>query len=286
MRIVNLIENIKGNPECDFEHGLSLYVETQKHKLLMDTGCSDKFLENAKRLSVQLENVDSVVLSHGHYDHGGGLLDFTKINSHARIYVRENAFLDFYHGKDENKRYIGLDKRISNLAQLYYVSGNMRMDKELFLFTNVTSRILWPSSNLELTVEKDGVLVQDDFSHEQYLVISQNGKNILISGCAHNGILNILEKYHQIFSKNPDVVISGFHMMKKSGYKQEDIDLIEKTAWKLKDYRTKIYTCHCTGEEPYERMKRILREPLMKVNEDILILFQDTLLTEKEIQSY
>lgn len=273
MRIVNLIENIKGNPECDFEHGLSLYVETQKHKLLMDTGCSDKFLENAKRLSVQLENVDSVVLSHGHYDHGGGLLDFAKINSHARIYVRENAFLDFYHGKDENKRYIGLDKRISNLAQLYYVSGNMRMDKELFLFTNVTSRILWPSSNLELTVEKDGVLVQDDFSHEQYLVISQNGKNILISGCAHNGILNILEKYHQIFSKNPDVVISGFHMMKKSGYKQEDIDLIEKTAWKLKDYRTKFYTCHCTGEEPYERMKRILGEQInyVKSGEEVEI---------------
>lgn len=273
MRIVNLIENIKGNPECDFEHGLSLYVETQKHKLLMDTGCSDKFLENAKRLSVQLENVDSVVLSHGHYDHGGGLLDFAKINSHARIYVRENAFLDFYHGKDENKRYIGLDKRISNLAQLYYVSGNMRMDKELFLFTNVTSRILWPSSNLELTVEKDGVLVQDDFSHEQYLVISQNGKNILISGCAHNGILNILEKYHQIFSKNPDVVISGFHMMKKSGYKQEDIDLIEKTAWKLKEYRTKFYTCHCTGEEPYERMKRILREQIdyVKSGEEVEI---------------
>ena len=273
MRIVNLIENIKGNPECDFEHGLSLYVETQKHKLLMDTGCSDKFLENAKRLSVQLENVDSVVLSHGHYDHGGGLLDFTKINSHARIYVRENAFLDFYHGKDENKRYIGLDKRISNLAQLYYVSGNRRMDKELFLFTNVTSRILWPSSNLELTVEKDGVLVQDDFSHEQYLVISQNGKNILISGCAHNGILNILEKYHQIFSKNPDVVISGFHMMKKSGYKQEDIDLIEKTAWKLKDYRTKFYTCHCTGEEPYERMKRILGEQIdyVKSGEEVEI---------------
>lgn len=273
MRIVNLIENIKGNPECDFEHGLSLYVETQKHKLLMDTGCSDKFLENAKRLSVQLENVDSVVLSHGHYDHGGGLLDFAKINSHARIYVRENAFLDFYHGKDENKRYIGLDKRISNLAQLYYVSGNMRMDKELFLFTNVTSRILWPSSNLELTVEKDGVLVQDDFSHEQYLVISQNGKNILISGCAHNGILNILEKYHQIFSKNPDVVISGFHMMKKSGYKQEDIDLIEKTAWKLKDYRTKFYTYHCTGEEPYERMKRILGEQIdyVKSGEEVEI---------------
>lgn len=273
MRIVNLIENIKGNPECDFEHGLSLYVETQKHKLLMDTGCSDKFLENAKRLSVQLENVDSVVLSHGHYDHGGGLLDFAKINSHARIYVRENAFLDFYHGKDENKRYIGLDKRISNLAQLYYVSGNMRMDKELFLFTNVTSRILWPSSNLELTVEKDGVLVQDDFSHEQYLVISQNGKNILISGCAHNGILNILEKYHQIFSKNPDVVISGFHMMKKSGYKQEDIELIEKTAWKLKEYRTKFYTCHCTGEEPYERMKRILGEQIdyVKSGEEVEI---------------
>lgn len=273
MRIVNLIENIKGNPECDFEHGLSLYVETQKHKLLMDTGCTDKFLENAKRLSIQLEQVDSVVLSHGHYDHGGGILDFAKINSHARIYVRDNVFSNFYHGKDENKRYIGLDKRISDLLQLNYIYENTKIDEELFLFTNVSSRILWPSGNLELTVEKEGVLVQDDFSHEQYLVISQNGKNILISGCAHNGILNILEEYHQIFSKEPDVVISGFHMMKKSGYKQEDIELIEKTAWKLKEYRTKFYTCHCTGEEPYERMKRILREQIdyVKSGEEVEI---------------
>ena len=90
---------------------------------------------------------------------------------------------------------------------------------------------------------------------------------------AREEILNILEEYHQIFSKEPDVVISGFHMMKKSGYKQEDIELIEKTAWKLKEYRTKFYTCHCTGEEPYERMKRILREQIdyVKSGEEVEI---------------
>ena len=271
MRIVNLIENIKGNPECDFEHGLSIYVETETYKLLVDTGCTDTFLENAKRLSIQLEDVDFVVLSHGHYDHGGGLLHFAKVNSHAHIYVRDNVFSNFYHGKDENKRYIGLDKRISNLSQIRYVGGTIRINEELLLFTNVTSRTLWPSGNLELTVEKDGVLVQDDFSHEQYLVISREGKDILISGCAHNGILNILEEYHRIFSKDPDVVISGFHMMKKNGYKQEDIELIEQTAWKLKEYKTKFYTCHCTGEEPYERMKRILKDQIeyVKSGEEI-----------------
>ncbi|MBQ3513793.1 MAG: MBL fold metallo-hydrolase [Lachnospiraceae bacterium] len=273
MRIVNLIENVKGNPECDFEHGLSLYVETKKHKLLVDTGCTDKFLENAKKLSVQIGNVDSVILSHGHYDHGGGILDFAKVNSKAKIYVRDNVFSNFYHGWDENKRYIGLDKRIADLSQLYYVSENMKMDEELFLFTNVSSKILWPKGNLELTVEKDGSLVQDDFSHEQYLVISQGEKSILISGCAHNGILNILEEYRHIFSKEPDVVISGLHMMKKSGYQPEDIELIEQTAWKLKEYKTKFYTCHCTGEEPYERMKRILKDQIeyVKSGEEIKI---------------
>lgn len=275
MRIINLIENIKGKNECNFEHGLSIYVETNNHKLLVDTGCTEQFLENARMLSIPLEDVDTVVLSHGHYDHGGGILGFSQQNSHAKILVKDNVFSDFYHGWDDKKRYIGLDKRIAELKQVQLIHENVKIDEELFLFTNVSSRVLWPSGNLELTVEKDGILVQDDFSHEQYLVISQNGKKVLISGCAHNGILNILDEYQRLFSEEPDIVVSGFHMMKKNGYQQEDIDLIEQTALKLKEYKTKFYTCHCTGEEPYERMKAILGNQIEYVRSGEEIRFGD-----------
>ena len=75
MRIVNLIENTKGAEGCLYEHGLSFYIETEKHKLLADTGASDAFLANAGRLGIDLRQVEHVVISHGHYDHAGGQSD-------------------------------------------------------------------------------------------------------------------------------------------------------------------------------------------------------------------
>lgn len=89
MKIVTLVENICGNDLCGCEHGLSLYVETEHHKLLLDTGASDLFFENAKKLDIDLCQVDTVILSHGHYDHGGGILKFVEINPHATIYMQK-----------------------------------------------------------------------------------------------------------------------------------------------------------------------------------------------------
>ena len=85
MRILNLIEDTPGKEGCLFEHGLSFYVETEKHKLLVDTGATDAFLKNAKVLGVNPQEIDTVILSHGHYDHGGGLLAFADVNDKALI---------------------------------------------------------------------------------------------------------------------------------------------------------------------------------------------------------
>ena len=71
MKIINLIENTEGSSGCLFEHGLSFYVETKKHKLLVDTGATNTFIANAEKLGVDLKQVDTVILSHGHYDHTG-----------------------------------------------------------------------------------------------------------------------------------------------------------------------------------------------------------------------
>ena len=91
MKIVNLIENTEGHSGCVAAHGLSFYVETEKHKLLLDLGPSEETIKNAERSGIDLPAVDTVILSHGHYDHSGGIIPFTKINDKALIYMQDTV---------------------------------------------------------------------------------------------------------------------------------------------------------------------------------------------------
>lgn len=266
MKIINLIENTEGKNKCLYEHGLSFYMETEKHKLLVDTGASDAFLWNAKKLGVDVKMIDTVILSHGHYDHAGGILAFVKENASATIYMQDTAEEPYYHKNDTMEKYIGIDTKIMELPQVVKLCGDYRIDEELSLFANVTGRKLWPLGNKELKVKKDNAFYQDEFAHEQYLVVEVDNQKILISGCAHNGIINILEKYEEIHGEEPDIVISGFHMQKKNGYTEEDLENVRKIAGELKKRKTIFYTCHCTGEVPFQIMKECMREQLVYVH--------------------
>lgn len=266
MKIINLIENTEGKNGCLCEHGLSFYVETNKHKLLIDTGASDAFLENAERLGVDLKQVDTVILSHGHYDHAGGILGFVRLNPDAEIWMQRLADREYYHKNDVLEKYIGIDPRIKELSRIKRIEGNKRIDDELFLFSGVAGRRLWPLGNLELKVKKEDGFYQDDFGHEQYLVLEEDNRKVLISGCAHNGILNILDAFREICGSDPDVVISGFHMRKKSGYTDEDLQIVRKIAMELKKLNTKFYTGHCTGEIPFQILKEYMGQQLIYVH--------------------
>lgn len=266
MRIINLIENTEGSHDCLFEHGLSFYIETDKHKLLVDTGASHAFLINAEKLGVDVKQIDMVILSHGHYDHAGGILGFAEQNPTAKIWMQRSAGEAYYHKNDSMEKYIGIDSGIMGLPQLVLLNGDKKIDEELSLFCGVTGRKLWPSGNLELKRKEGDEFYQDEFRHEQYLVIEEAGKRVLISGCAHNGILNILDKYHEIYGEFPDAVISGFHMRKKSGYTEEDFEVIKEIAIELKKTNTRFYTGHCTGELPYQILKEYMGEQLEYVH--------------------
>ena len=110
------------------------------------------------------------------------------------------------------------------------------------------------------------IQVQDSFAHEQCLVISSEGKRLLLSGCAHNGILNILDRFREIYGTVPDAVVSGFHMMKASEYTPEEIENIEETAKELAGYKTMFYTGHCTGQSAFEIMKPLMPENLRPIH--------------------
>ena len=261
MRIVNLVENTLGPCGCEAEHGLSFYIETEHHKLLMDCGKSDMFLRNAERLGIDLTQVDTVVLSHGHYDHTGGVLAFASLNPSARIYLSAAAAGEYY-SMVGGAHYIGIDKRILDLPGYCPVEGELQIDEELFLFSGVTGNRCPAKGNLHLKELVNGEMLQDRFLHEQYLVIRQGGEDILLSGCAHRGILNILDRYRELFERDPALVLSGFHTMQADGYSEEDLMQVREIALALQGCRAMFYTGHCTGEVPCAVMKEIMGEQL------------------------
>ena len=266
MKIINLIENTEGAAGCAAAHGLAFYAETGKHRLLVDLGPSGETLKNAEKLGVDLTSADTVILSHGHYDHAGGILPFAEINSTAKIYMQRSAAGGYYSADGKTYRYIGIDRDILSLPQVIPVDGDWEIDQELCLFTVKNRRRCPPSANSRLMEKTGAGYVQDSFAHEQYLVITENGRRVLLSGCAHNGILNIMEEYVRRYGMAPAAVISGFHLMKKTGYTDADIREIRETAEELKHYETTFYTGHCTGEEPFAVMKEIMGDRLVYVH--------------------
>lgn len=261
MKIITLMENSPGKACTKCEHGLSLYIETGKHKIIMDTGASDATWQNAEVLGVDLTDVDTVVISHGHYDHAGGLLTFALSHPGAAVYLQKSAAGDFF----DAERYIGIDRRILDLPNLRLIEGDLVIDEEIKIFTGITGRKHWPEGNLLMKEKVDGELVQDSFVHEQCLVVTDEVETALISGCAHNGILNIMEKYVSLYGDAPDKVVSGFHMMKKTEHNEKEKSVIKETAHDLLNYPSIYYTGHCTGQPAFDMMKVIMGDRLIQL---------------------
>lgn len=248
IKITVLTENTTENENLIAEHGLSLYVETEKHKILFDMGQTAAFAENARKLGVDLAAVDVAVLSHGHYDHGGGIEKFLEINKKASVFMSKNAFGKHYNGSE---KYIGLDKNLQGTERLAFVEDELVIDDELSLHScNLLPR-KYPTNPYGLGIERDGVIQPDDFLHEQYLLINKNGRKILFSGCSHKGLLNIAEWF------KPDVFIGGFHLSKLDPG-TDDRKVLDETAEILMKNNTMYYTAHCTGVEQYDYLKRIM----------------------------
>ena len=275
MKITVLTENtISKNIEKSLaeklkaEHGLSLFIETKNHKILFDMGQTNLFLENAKNLNINLEKVDFAVLSHGHYDHGGlfseteafGISAFLKINKNAPIYINENAFSDNFNA---TKKYIGLDKNLLKnpdfMQRVIFVSDEKEITPNIKLFSCNKNEKLISINTDGLTQLKDGIFFPEDFSHEHYLLIEENSKKILISGCSHKGILNITEWF------KPDILIGGFHLKSLDIENQGDIKTLENLGKKLASYNTTFYTCHCTGENQFDVLKSVMKEKLFYI---------------------
>lgn len=263
MMVKCLIENTTDNPTLISEHGLSLYIEGHDHRILFDLGMTGAFADNARIMGVDIASVDTVIVSHGHYDHGGGLSRFFELNDHGTVWMSDSAFGDYYSSRnDGTMAYIGLDPMLNGHPRIRKVGGRQKIADCLEVFSNESSEEPLPVMNRYLSEKVNGDYVADRFQHEINLKFNCDGKSILIAGCAHNGIENILNTYMKQEGAEPNAVIGGFHLSSGSRKERPTETSIRHLGRYLSSYETEFFTCHCTGIRAYEFLRQEMKKQI------------------------
>lgn len=240
MRIVPLVENTTKS-ELKAKHGLSLYIETRLHKILFDLGSDNTLFENAVKRNIDISKVDTVIISHGHFDHGGALKKFLDVNSSANIYVQKEAFEPHYSKTLLLKIPVGIDSKLKSNRQIILLDGDYKIDDELSLFTVSKTNKFYSPANKSLYDEKGKDTFRQIISEKQAL---------LIMGCGHAGVVNIMQKAEKY---RPCFCIGGFHLFNPFTRKSVSKGLLDDIVMELQKYKdTKFYTCHCTGKAAFD----------------------------------
>ncbi len=256
-----VIDNRREEEQYRIEHGFSLYVETSKHKCLVDVGLSKAFLDNAEQLGIDIADIDYLFLSHGHVDHVGGLPFFLKQNDKAEIIVSSLAFEQKYFSTRRGLKDISANINIdADKHRFVFVEQDMSLEKDIHVIIPTEKKYPLPLGNQTLWKDAGNGRVKDDFAHELIFCFGKE-KLMVCSGCAHNGVANILSTVSSQINVPIATVIGGFHLLDVDDMSQyESAQEISDVANLLKEkYPEAIfYTGHCTGDEPFENMKKVL----------------------------
>ena len=265
-----LVDNSTSRPELGFEHGLSVFVETPGRRILFDTGASDLYSRNAAAMGVDLTQVDLVVLSHGHYDHGGGLPSFLQLNRTAPVYIQESALGDPVTNDKGPWRYIGLAPDLKGSDRFIRLQGDTRIDDTLSILTDVAADRLNPPDNRVMYLQEANDWVRDPFHHEQNLILREGGRSLMITGCAHKGIVNILEAFKRSEGRYPDAVVGGFHLI-NDPWDAAMVQLVEEIGNYLQSTPTRYYTGHCTGDKAFAQLREQLGDQIQAIGSGLVL---------------
>ena len=253
MRWTVLADNRTNDPAMETEHGLSILLETERHRILLDTGASDMFIRNAERLNIDLRTVDYVFVSHGHSDHAGGLSYFMEINKTAKVIVSPDAMKGKFYSKRKYLHSITTEWPEIPEERLMLVSKSCKIDDDLHIIAHIPHVHPLPEGNQHLFVQNaEGQYVNDDFRHE--LALYTDG--LLFTGCAHSGLENILSACPLPVHS----VVGGFHLL--DGHESED-ELISLAQRLTVAYpHTRFYTSHCTGDTVFTTLQRVMADQI------------------------
>ena len=275
MKITALIENDKVGDREDLcpEFGLSLHVEVNGSKILFDMGSSAAFASNAEALGVDIGEVGVAVVSHQHFDHGGGLERFFELNDRALVYLREGPRVDrYFKAFGIVKRSIGLDLDVLERfhRRIEYVDDMRLVAPGVYLLTNIGSSHPRPRGNDRLFAESGGTLVPDPFDHELMMVVHDDDGMVIFTGCSHHGVLNLIDAARAQFPRVAiKAVFGGFHLIglpffnsmaaSRSEVRNIGFQVMEKVDGT-------VYSGHCTGKKAFDILAGVMGERLRAFN--------------------
>lgn len=263
MRITVLVENT-GPSEFKIEHGLSLYIEFNDKKYLLDAGPSDSFFKNAHALSIDLGRVDKAVLSHGHYDHGDGFMVFLNQYKDKVVYGAKNIFDDYYSGSGGSVHYIGLSSKLKQMKNRFNtISKDTKIDEKIYLILDDVSNTKEIGVQKKLYKKVDDVFQPDNFNHELSLVFDTPKGLVICNSCSHAGLESIVDNIKKRLNKPVYAYVGGLHMkstknhIETSSFTEEQIQNLCIFIEKNIQY---VLTGHCTGNVSYDLLKKYLKD--------------------------
>jgi 7,8-dihydropterin-6-yl-methyl-4-(beta-D-ribofuranosyl)aminobenzene 5'-phosphate synthase len=205
MRITELAGNSVLNTKSsnvEAESELSLFIEFDERKILFDTGQSDLFIQNAEKMGIDLSQVDYLIISQGHFDHGGGLKRFLKINKKAKIFLHINAASEFYTKiSGLIPSYVCPDQKIiAQKNRIYFIDEDTQIDDKIILLAGFPDGFPESEASNALFEKDKNRFMIDKFKHEIVMLLIENEEIVLFSGCSHSGIINMIEEV-KLFSK-------------------------------------------------------------------------------------
>ncbi len=243
MVIKLLIENNTNKKGILTEHGISFFIEYENKKILFDSGQSEKFLQNSKTLNIDLSNLDFVFISHGHYDHAGGLK--TLLENHIKkltIHVGEGFFDNKGKNTEIGFSYLGVpfskDELETAGALFKEVEKDLEVSPGIHLITNVENK-----KESYFYIKNNDNMEKDGFKEELSLVFETKKGLVVVVGCSHCGIFSILSRVKKKFPNDSIyALVGGFHYMKESNQ-----TILEAGKKLLEQGIAKIGLSHCTG---------------------------------------
>jgi len=201
---------LAGNSVCSnslnlkAENGLSLFIEFDERKILFDNGQSDIFIQNAWDMGIDLSQVDYLVISHGHPDHGGGLKHFQKINNKAKVFLHVYA-APFYVVPDR--------KSIAQKSRIYLIDQDTQIEDKIILLAGFTEDLPQPQSAKALFEKTEKRFTAERINHELTMLLIENDEIVLFSGCSHSEIINIIDEV-RLFSETIKIkaTFNGLHI--------------------------------------------------------------------------
>lgn len=248
MTITTIVENMTVRNGIDASHGLSMMIGIGGKIVLFDTGPGDILLKNAAALSLELRDVDAVVLSHGHYDHAGGLPFLLEVNSRASVFTKSGIFTPKY---KTGGKFIGVKPTDGIQKRIRSVDTVTEIVRGLYVITDIPLAHPGDTHFDHMLTVNGGKEEPDTFADELCAVAVENGTLTLFTGCAHRGVTNMTEAVLRNFGRYPDRVIGGFHMR---GCADKDVNAVMDTL--EKQLIKEMGVCHCTGAEAYAAFRQ------------------------------